>query len=450
MAGMRLGFLSKSRGLRNLISRIFTVAGRFGISSKKFERRLKKYYEIIRKVGCVPTFAITAVVLARHPGYIKELSRQGVEFAVHGYVHIDYGVLAVEEKGNHFKKAVNIFNRCQIPFVGFRAPFLRTNEDTTPILSELGFKYHSSRVLYWPIIDINEFSRYARNNLNRLLEFCAPLDSEKYFSLPKKENGLLEIPVTLPDDEMIIERLGITDEKKIAEIWLEILRKIYASGELFILSLHPERIEYCETGLQEILRKAKELNPPVWVATLKEIAEWWQEKDKFIFNIQPQGDDRYRVKAECSERATVLVKNMKVHVPADQWFDDYKCVTARDFILESPKRPVIGFKADSSTAAIKFLQGEGYIVDLNTKPEDCGIYLENLKQFGEADEKALLRQIEQSDASLLRYWRWPNQARSALSVSGDIDSMTIVDFVLRVLENGLVNWRQLKRRIYNK
>ncbi len=439
MAGMKLDFLSKSRGLRNLISRIFTVACRFGISPKRFERRLKKYYEITRSAGCLPTFAITAVVLDRHPDYIKELSRQGVEFAVHGYVHIDYKVVANEGKRNHFKKAINIFNRYEIPFTGFRAPFLRTNENTSPILSDLGFLYDSSRVLWWPIQDINNSSGYIRNNLDRLLEFYTPLEAEKYLSLPRFESGLIEIPVSIPDDEMIVERLGITDKKKIGDIWLDIMQRIHKNGELFVLALHPERIEYCDTGLREILGKAKELNPPVWVATLKEIAEWWQERDKFVFHIQPQGNDRYRVKAECSARATVLVKNIKVHVPAEQWFDGYKYVASRDFILESSKRPVIGVKADSSTAAIKFLQGEGYIVELNSKPDDCGIYLGNLKQFGEADEKALIQQIEQSDASLLRYWRWPNRARSALSVTGDIDSMTLADFVMRILENKLKN-----------
>ena len=445
-----LHILSKSRGLRNLISRIFAVLSRFGISSKRFERRLKKYYEITHSADCLPTFAITAVILARYPNYIKELSRQGVEFAIHGYVHVDYRVRDIEEKIRHFGKAITIFNELEIPFVGFRAPFLRVNKNTTPILSNLGFTYHSSRVLYWPVIDINKFSRYARNNYNCLIEFCAPLDSEKYLSLPKLENGLIEIPVSLPDDETIIERLGITDEKKISEIWLEILRKIYEGGELYNLSLHPERIDNCEIALQDILRKARELNPPVWIATLKEITEWWQERNKFVLNIQSQGDNRYRVKAECSERATILVKNIEVHAPTDQWSDNYQCVTARDFILESPKRPVIGVSSGSSPRAVSFLKSEGYIVEEGNSSDNYGIYLNDLTQFGEADEKSLSRKIERSDVSLLRYWRWPNRARSAISVTGDIDSMTIFDFVLRILENGLVNWQERKRRIQNK
>ncbi len=436
---MKLGFLSKSRGTRGLIFRIFTVLCRFGISPKRFERRLKKYYEITHRAGYLPTFAITAVVLERHPDYIEELNRQGVEFAVHGYVHIDYKMCAREKKETHFKKAIEVFNRCGIPFVGFRAPFLRVNKDTKPILNKLGFLYHSSRVLFWPVIDLSIFSTYARNSCCHLMEFCTPLDADKYLSLPKKENGLIEIPVSLPDDETIIERLGITDEMQICEIWLEILRKIYSRGELFILSLHPERIDYCETALLEILRKSRELKPQLWVATLKEIAEWWKEKINFNIEMRPLGEGKYQVRASCSDRATVLVRNARVDVPAHEWMDGYLTIDKRNFILESEKRPVIGVGAKTSPAAIAFLKSEGYIVEEGGNPDDYGIYLDNLKQFNDTDEKPLSQKIEAySDAPLLRYWRWPYKSRSALSVTGDIDSITLSDFVFRIIEN----WRK--------
>jgi len=432
---MKLSFLSKSRGLRNLISRIITVACRFGISSKKFERCLKRYFDVTHSAGCIPTFALTAVVLARHPGYIKELSYRGVEFAVHGYVHIDYKVVDNEKMGHHFERAMHTFNRCQVPFVGFRAPFLRTNEHTTPILSDLGFLYDSSRALWWPVNDIDSYSTYVKDNLSLLKEFYQPLDAEKYLSLPRFEDGLIEIPVSIPDDEVLVERMGITDSEKISDIWVEIMQRIYDSGELFNFSLHPERIIHCENGLVKILRKARELNPPVWIATLREIAEWWRERDKFTFKIEHRSDGRYGVKAECSERATILLKNGKVNVSADRWLDSYLYIRDRDFSLESPVRPVIGIAAGSSTTAVKFLQSEGYIVEFNKKPEECGIYLDDLKKFNQADEKALSKKIEQSNAYLLRYWRWPDGARSALSITGDIDSITITDFIMRILES---------------
>jgi len=436
---MTLEFLSKSRGIGNLLARIITVLRRFGISPKKFEKRLKKYYDVMHNAGCLPTFAITAAVLDRHPDYIRELCRRGVEFAVHGYVHIDYGVASREKKREHFKKAISIFNKQGIPFVGFRAPFLRTNADTNPVLHENGFLYNSSRSLYWPVIDINRFSPNLQDNFNRLFDFYKPHRIEDYISLPRFDSGLVEIPVSIPDDEMIIERLGVLDEKIIGDIWLDILENIYERGELFILSLHPERIDHCEMGLREILSRAGEFDPPVWVATLKEIAGWWIEKDRFTFNIEPEGDNRYRVKADCSARATILVKKLDVDRPSEPLFDDYRVIAARDFTVESPVRPVIGLAAGSSVYAVNFLKSEGFIVDTDSRRGSCVLYLDGLKEFTEADEKKLSARIEKSGAPLLRFWRWPDRAKSALSVTGDIDSITLTDFVLRIIENKLKN-----------
>lgn len=434
-------FLSKSRGLRNLVARIITILSRFGISPRRFEYLLQRYIAVTSKFGLVPTFAITGVILKRYPKLVRELSQRGVEFAVHGYVHIDYKTISLDGQVKHLKKAMDTFKICEIPFVGFRAPFLRINGHTTEVLSSLGFIYDSSSIIYWNAIDLTQYSRYARSEYDRLLEFYQPRDAEEYLALPRIEDGLIQIPVSIPDDEAIMDRMRITDERTISEIWKYILQRTYSRGELFTLGLHPERIPYFENALASVIQQAKGLNPSVWAATLKEIAEWWKERDNFTFDINPLDDGRYKVKANCSDRATVLLKNSKVNVPVDEWLDGYQSVAARDFILASPTRPVIGVGRDSSTAAIKFLQGEGYVVELNSKPDNCGIFLNNLERFDEADEKTLSREIEQSDAPILRYGRWPDQARSALSVTGDIDSMTLIDFVLRIFENLLQNKR---------
>ncbi len=436
-----LHFLSKSRGTRNLISRIRTILSRFGFSSRKFEQLLNSYITVARNLDCMPTFAITAVILKRHPELIRKLSQQGVEFAVHGYVHIDYKLLSSSRQARHFTKAIDVFNRCNIPFVGFRAPFLRVNSDTSEVLGNLGFLYHSSRVIHWSLINLNQHSEYVGNNHARLLEFYQPLEASEYLALPRFKDGLIEIPVSIPDDESLVDRLGITEEMEISKIWRAILERTYNGGELFTIQLHPERISYCENALADVIQQAKSLKPRVWTATLQEIAEWWRERDSFTFKVHSKGDGKYRIEAKCTERATILLKNCKVNVPVNEWFDNYQNITARDFIIDSPSRPVIGVGLGSSPSAVRFLQREGYIVEQSDQPLDYGIYLNNLANFNDADEKPLSQEIEQSNAPLLRYWRWPEQARSALSVTGDIDSITIMDFFLRIFES----WREQLR-----
>ena len=46
----------------------------------------------------------------------------------------------------------------------------------------------------------------------------------------------------------------------------------------------------------------------------------------------------------------------------------------------------------------------------------------------------LLDRLEQLDAPLLRFACWPEKNRAALSITGDIDSVTIQDFFRRILE----------------
>jgi peptidoglycan/xylan/chitin deacetylase (PgdA/CDA1 family) len=437
-----LNILSKARGPRNLVSRIRAILRNFGLTSTKFEHLLQKYSTLTRDLGCVPTFAITAVTLKRHPQPIKELHEQGVEFAIHGYIHTDYRLIKLEEQIQHFNRAIDIFEGCQVPYTGFRAPFLRINGKTPQALSNLGFTYDSSHSIRWDVIDKNKYKKGSLIEYKRVLDFYEPRKAQDYLVLPRSMDGFIEIPVSIPDDEVIIDRLNITDINEISEIWTAILEKTYRGGELFTVQLHPERIAFCEEALANVIQEAKILDPPVWITTLGETTNWWQERKGFTFEINHQGNDNYRIKANCSERATILIKNCRANVLVNEWFDDYQSIKARDFILESPLRPVIGIGRDSSPAAVSFLQAEGYIVEQNDQPDGYAIHLGNVAQFDEADEKPLSRKIELSYAPLLRYWRWPDQARSALSVTGDIDSMTLFDFALRIFEN----WRQNGRR----
>jgi hypothetical protein len=426
--------LSKTRGLRNLLSRIGTVYSRFGFSSKKFQRILKKYCSLTQELGCKPTFSLTAVILKRHPELIREIRKYEVEFAIHGYIHTDHGVMSYQEQKKHFSKAIDVFNRFEIPFTGFRAPFLRVNDHTFQAITDLGFPYDSSNSVNWEVIDRAEFTKEALREYQRVLDYYSCPMAKKTLALPRMINNFIEIPVSMPDDEIMMERLGLTDHEEMTKIWSAVLKDSYASGELFTIQLHPERISYYEKTLTSIINDSKKYSPPVWLATLGDISNWWRERGDFQFKIESDGNGKYKIKADCSERATILVKNVGVNVPVKEWCGDYQTVNSRDFVLESARRPVIGVKPDSSPEAVQLLRNEGYIVELGERADDYAIYLDDLKYFKKNDEKALSDKIEQSDAPLLRYWRWPVQARSAVSVTGDIDSITLTDFILRIFE----------------
>lgn len=400
-------------------------------------------------MGYLPTLPITAVVLKRHPEMIQDYCRQGIPFDVHGYVHIDYGVVSMEEQVRHFRMATDAFQACGVPFKGFRAPFLRINDQTFPALSEAGFPYDSSCAVHWDVVDSKRFKSEPWSEYGRALYFYQSRPAEDSPVLPRFENDLVEIPVSLPDDEIALERLGIDNEQELGDVWSAIVVKTYEYGELNTIQLHPERIMDCDTALITAVTLAKRYRPPVWIATLEEIANWWRERAGFVFHINERDSGKYKIKAECSGRATVLVKNSGVDVPAENWYDGYMAVSDREFTLECPKRPVIGVTPDADDRAIAFLKSEGFVVETGDTSGDYALYFHNLRYFDSRQERVLLARIEHSGVPLLRYWRWPDNSRSALSVTGDVDSITLMDFFQRILESfweDLRQWRQRNKR----
>jgi hypothetical protein len=81
---------------------------------------------------------------------------------------------------------------------------------------------------------------------------------------------------------------------------------------------------------------------------------------------------------------------------------------------------------------VSFLKQQGYIVETSLNPDRHSFYLDRSAFFSE-DKRRLIAQIEGSDLPLARLGRWPNGARSALSVTGDIDALTLWDYGLRSL-----------------
>lgn len=358
------------------------------------------------------------------------MKEKGIEYAIHGYRHIDYQQLSGQEQIEDFKKAIRIFNEHQVSFSGFRAPFLRFNSDTSRVLSSLDFLYDNSFSIYWDVLENTGFSESAWRDYLKVLKFYGARSSRQYLSLPRYigQSRVIELPVSLPDDETLVEKLGVTDCARITSAWTTILEETHKRGELFTISLHPERINLCSDALIKVINRAREFQPEVWCTTLKEIARWWKEKQQFHFTIQAEGEGRYHIRANCTERATILVKNCLLSCDTYGFYRGYQVAAAREFILSSSVKPVIGLGLNTSPQAAHFLQDEGYAVDVSSHPQQFALFFNNLNSFKPEDEKRLVDLIECSEVPLVRFWRWPFQFASALTVTGDIDSITLLDF----------------------
>jgi hypothetical protein len=81
----------------------------------------------------------------------------------------------------------------------------------------------------------------------------------------------------------------------------------------------------------------------------------------------------------------------------------------------------------------KSLQQKGYITLTGSEGYDCEIILDHQFLEGVKDPVTLGEKIEALEIPLIRYWPWPDGARSALCLSGDLDALSLMDYSTRLL-----------------
>ena len=357
---------------------------------------------------------------------IEKYQTQNIEFAVHGFYHIDHSIMAFSQQISDFTKARQLFGNRGIISSGFRSPYLRFHKNTLDAVSKTGFIYDSSSSLSWDVLNGAETPSYQR-----VLEFFNTQSAELFPALPRIENGIVEIPYCLPDDESLIERLNFENKNDFTLPWIKILDITYNEGELFTLGLHPERIYHCEEILHQVLDRATNLNPKVWIARMDEIAQWWLQRSQLKPLILSTKPGEYSIKVQRIHGLTVLCRNVDLLTPFKNWDENFRVAQGNTILLRSSLRPFIGISPESDPALESFLHQTGYIVETTPTPHSHSIVLD-YPTFSREQEKPLLRQLESLDKPLVRFGRWPNESKSALSITGDIDALTIWDYLLRI------------------
>lgn len=410
-----------------MLRRAAVISGRYGLTSANMDRTLAHFTRTLDQFGCGATFPITGVTLARNKKTVEKYEARNIEFAVHGFFHVDHTRLSLTEHLRHLELARSEFSAAGISCKGFRSPYLRWNEDTLAAVKQAGFLYDSSQALAWDGLEFTETDTYRH-----VLGFYGAISARDYLALPRLENGLVRIPYCLPDDEAFVDRLHLTTEPMI-ELWLAILARTYAGGELFTLGLHPERFELCKRALVETLRHARGLMPGVWIARLDEIASWWKARTESRVDIAAEDGGRLCVRVYGPEHLDILARGVEPLSPTTGWDGRYRRALTKDFSFAARRRPFIGVSSSSPAGLNDFLQQQGYIVEQADTDEQHSFYVDQ-PSFDRRDERSLLARIENSDFPLVKLGRWPGGARSALCITGDIDALTIWDYGLRLLE----------------
>ena len=263
-------------------------------------RSLQGFSILLARDDAPATFPVPAQTLRRNPRLFHALQAgpARIELAVHGDRHIDLSLLSTAEQVAELQQAQTLFATSNMSFTGFRAPYLRWNDSLLAALSGAGFTYDSSQSVLWSVVDLAALAPTQAAKTRILLDFCQPRSAQTVLALPSWVGGLLELPVSFPDDEMLVERLGLTADREQAQLWLAAFEQCHARGEMFVLQLHPERFFVCAAALEAVLARARAAQPAVWLASLGEIAGWWREKQDCRIRFQRVGATRWLVQAE--------------------------------------------------------------------------------------------------------------------------------------------------------
>ncbi len=120
---------------------------------------------------------------------------------------------------------------------------------------------------------------------------------------------------------------------------------------------------------------------------------------------------------------------------AIRWDGKYQQLLARTLDVPATPRPFLGLSPKTPQKVISFLRNQGYILDISDTAPKCGIYLSESVILAQQNETSLIDYIESSFGPLIRYWRWPDGAKSALSITGDLDALSLLDYLTRIYKS---------------
>jgi polysaccharide deacetylase len=422
---------AKGKGTWNAMRRAGAIGTHYGLGPRRMEDRLATVHTLVDRCGCRATLPVVASVAERYPTVIARYSARGLEFAVHGLYHVDHTDLAKVDQIDQLERARRALEGAGTLAAGFRAPYLRANEATIEAVRRTGFLYDASQAFHWPL-DGGGGGGGGRTAgaYERALVFYGARSAGDHPVLPWAEGGIVRLPYCLPDDEAVVDRLGLTPVQ-IAGLWRTVLDATHERGEMFTLAVHPERIVECAAPIANVLAAAQTLRPPVWIARLDEIARWWRDRTVSIVSAQEARTGWLRVSVLGPDGTTMLARNLDVP-GAEPWSGAYARVPSTELEVPAVPRPFVGVRPTASAALVTFLREQGYIVERSESPRLYGSFVER-DRFSWADRRPLLAEIEGTTSPLVRLGRWPYGARCALSVTGDVDALTIGDYARRFL-----------------
>lgn len=422
----------RAKGFRNYLRRGRAIVTGYGLTPLRMVHALDQFSSVLEEFHCGATCPVTATVVRRHSSHIERFASRGIEFAIHGYQHIDHSRLSFKQLVEHLQCAQEVFAAVGIPMAGFRSPYLQFNGDLRRAAEEVGLAYLSNQPIAWDVVSGESIPPSARAAYQLAVAFYRPWLAAERPALPRLYGQLVEIPISLPDDEILLDRLDGEANGLAEQAWSRILTETYRRDELFTLMLHPERTASCAGALCQLLATARSLDPPIWVARLDQISAWWHARCRTTVSVVTDTQGELRVSWAGPEGLNLLFRNLEVEGQTYPWMQGYRRSEVQPLVLRSPVRPFIGLPANTSAGWFSLLRQLGYIAETSNDPGAYSVYLDHLGSNPEVN-RSVIAGIEEGNQPLVKLGRWPGNTRSALAITGDIDALTIGDYGLRFL-----------------
>ena len=425
----------KTKGPLLAVRRLFDILARFGFGRRRFRGLLLEFEKVFTRKGIKAAFFVTGTVLDRHNDLVDQLVSQEHCLGVHGQYHVRMDCFSRRAQEKMAASGADLFRKNGLDPRGFRPPYLNYNQDTLAALEGAGYSWTSCRYL----LDGNP--EPLDGSAGRLDELYHISSLDDIVSVPSFESGLLDIPVTGPDDELMIDRYRISDPAKMHDIWSQTWRRCRENGELYHLMFHPERFALLSPEVRRLIESMEKDQMRPWIASLGEISGWWEsrrsvrteleESDdgiRFVFHCLPDGATVLlsRPGGSSSGQAGDLLPGWQT-IPPEAEGEDYSMFRGSG----NGSWFLVGLEEGTAPAAEEFLRNEGFITSRSAPSGKCAFRLQGWESFTPEQGRELLAQVEDCPEPLLRLWRWPAGHRYAVTFSADICAIDFWDFVAR-------------------
>ena len=233
------------------------------------EKGVPQLLEVERELGIPSSWNLPSDRYPLTPVSVSNL-KDAVEIGGHDTKHD--GRLIFESEGAKIKR----LRQCKETLekltgravVGFRAPLLQHSSELVSAEAKAGYLYDSS-CPSWEILSPTSMHSHGVGTI-----------------FPFEKKGIVEIPVSLPQDHQLI-RVAQQTPTATVDLWLKLSRWMKTLGGPCILLIHPDyelATPESRTEYQRLLQNFSN-DPECDIMTMAQLSEWWRKRESVYWDL---------------------------------------------------------------------------------------------------------------------------------------------------------------------